>query len=375
MSIIFISCVLFIFYVYLGYPLFLFLSTYKKTIPLPSGVYTDDISILMVVCNEEKSIGRKIENLLSLNCHGNKKIVIVDDNSDDDTCNIIKQYKDKIHLIQSPERLGKANGINIGISAIDTELVLMVDCRQRIEKNALVYLSSWFLRGSNIGAVSGELMFELEDGSPFSDGMDGYWKYEKFIRKSEAKFSSVPGVTGAIYMLRRELFKKLPIDTLLDDVQIPMDCSYQGYRVVFDERAIAWDRPSTSSDSEKLRKIRTLSGNYQLVFRNPSWIMPGCHPLWWQFFSHKIARLIAPFVAILTIYLSWFLYQNNHFMYLIYFILTTTGVLLLPISLLYPNLISNKIIKILSSFLILNWFCVLAAFRYFLVGSKGAWKR
>lgn len=376
MIILFFLCILFVIYTYVGYPFILWVLTKDKAIEFPDHTYNKDITILMVVCNEEKNIENKINNLLSLKYKGNKKIIIVDDKSDDDTIKIINKFSDKVTLINSRTRLGKANGLNIGMDFVTTELVMLVDCRQRIEKKSLIYLSSWFDSSIDIGAVSGELMFEATSNNGISEGMDGYWKFEKFIRKSEAKINSVPGVTGAIYMLRTDLFTPLPLDTLLDDVLIPMQCSKQGFRVIFDERAVAWDKQSDSTKKEKLRKIRTLSGNYQLLLRNPTWIIPALHPIWWQFFSHKITRLLAPFFGITSLIIAFNQYMLSGSAFFLFYVLSAIIILmLLPLSLYYPAINKNRFIKLISSFLILNWFCVLAAIRFILFGSKGAWKR
>ncbi|MGA9131772.1 MAG: hypothetical protein WB384_07205, partial [Candidatus Sulfotelmatobacter sp.] len=68
----------------------------------------------------------------------------------------------------------------------------------------------------------------------------------------------------------------------------------QGKRVVFDPRARAWDSPDLGADLEFARKVRTLSGNYQLVQIAP-WLVSGENPVRFEFVSHKLFRLAAPF--------------------------------------------------------------------------------
>ena len=369
------TLIFFVFYVYVGYPFILWILTKNIKNVSPTNLYRGDISIVMVVCNEATSIAKKVENLYSLSFEsGDKKIFIVDDASTDETASIIRTQYPDVHLIQSKERLGKANGLNLAMSKVDTELVTLVDCRQEIEINSLVHMASWFVESPNMGAVSGELILRTENGNDFSAGMDGYWHYEKFIRKSEAKLNSVPGVTGALYMLRVSTFRPLPIDTLLDDVQIPMMCCEQGYRVGYDERAIAWDVPSTSIDREKIRKIRTLSGNYQLLHRFPRWILPGGHPIWWQFFSHKIARLLAPYAAIMTLFIALIEGIQGNKLLLCYAVIFMLGLSLQPLSKIFPVMNRVSVIKLTSSFITLNWFCILASFHYFSGIKSGSWK-
>ncbi len=147
-----ILCILFPIYVYVGYPLILFILSKTTTFTLPTDIYKKDISIVMIVCNEADNVDKKINNLLNLNYSGGEvKLIIVDDASNDETLSIIQSYGVRVHSISSPERLGKANGLNLAMAKIETELVMMVDCRQEIEDDALIYLSSWFERYPDMG--------------------------------------------------------------------------------------------------------------------------------------------------------------------------------------------------------------------------------
>ncbi len=368
-------CLFFVAYVYILYPLALYLLSKPKITIAPTVKYKGDITIVMVVCNEDTSVARKINNLQELKFNGGDiKIIVVDDASDDATVDVLSEFTG-VTVITSKARSGKASGLNLAMKEVDTELVMLVDCRQRLELDVLVHLTSWFVGNPKMGAVSGELMFETQGGNDFSSGMDGYWRYEKFIRKSEAAIASVPGVTGALYMLRASLFEEVPSNTLLDDVQIPMVVSNKGYRVGFDERAVAWDTPSVCAAKERSRKIRTLSGNYQLLFRFPEWIVPTGHPIWWQFFSHKIARLLAPLFALASFLLATIMFFQGSVWAGYYLAAFTAGLLIAPLSMRFNFLNKIPLTKFLTSFILLNWFCVLALVKYFSVSSSGAWKR
>ena len=104
-----------------------------------------------------------------------------------------------------------------------------------------------------VGVVSGELVFRADsEGSTAAQGIGAYWRYEKSIRKAEARFRSIPGATGALYAIRKELFQPIPESTLLDDVVIPMQAVAEGCRCVFEQRAVAWDTPSQSLGRESI---------------------------------------------------------------------------------------------------------------------------
>ncbi|MEY8200640.1 MAG: glycosyltransferase [Colwellia sp.] len=334
-----------------------------------------DITVLLIACNEEKVIAQKIDNIFSMDYpQDNIKLVIVDDASDDNTTTIIESNNDsRITLLKNSVRSGKAFGINLGMEKIDSELVMLVDARQYITLNAMKDLASWFHPESRVAAVSGALRLKPVD-SENPSGMDAYQKYEKFIRTSESLISGVPGVSGALYMLRKALFKPLPSDTILDDVLIPMQAAKAGYWIGYDERAIAWDVPSDDLKREKRRKTRTLQGNYQLLFRNLSWCVPGGHPLWFQYLSHKVSRLSAPFFAIGSLIVSMMLYQYGNDWAGIFFIVLTLAIVLYPLSLALPILNKNKLMRISSSFIALNWFNLLGFYHYLFAKKKQSWK-
>jgi len=121
------------------------------------------------------------------------------------------------------------------------------------------------------------------------------------------------GATGALYAVRRELLEAVPEGTILDDVYIPMQVVRKGKRVLFDARARAWDSPDLGADREFSRKVRTLSGNYQLVQLAP-WLLSRGNPIRFEFVSHKLLRLAVPFalaaVLVASIFLSGPIYRS-----------------------------------------------------------------
>ena len=71
-----------------------------------------------------------------------------------------------------------------------------------------------------------------------------------------------------------------------------------GFRVVFDERAHAYDRAPADSDAESRRKVRTLAGNFQILWLEPRLLLPWRNPVWFQYLSHKVGRLLAPYALL-----------------------------------------------------------------------------
>ena len=183
--------------------------------------------------------------------------------------------------------------------------MVLTDARQKIEPGAIRLLMENFA-DPEVGAVSGELMLGDPASGETGRGMGLYWQIEKQVRELEAYSGSVVGATGAIYAVRRELIVKVPADTILDDVFIPMNVARQKFRVLFDARARAWDTPDLGAEREFRRKVRTLTGNYQLLQLAP-WLLSRENPLRFEFTSHKLIRLVVPFALIAALVTAAFL--------------------------------------------------------------------
>jgi hypothetical protein len=77
-----------------------------------------------------------------------------------------------------------------------------------------------------------------------------------------------------------------------------MRCVLAGYRVVFNERARACDRAAADASTEARRKSRTLAGNWQILALEPALLLPWRNPVWLQYVSHKIGRLLVPYALV-----------------------------------------------------------------------------
>jgi poly-beta-1,6-N-acetyl-D-glucosamine synthase len=283
-------------YTYLGYAGWLWLRSRWRPRPVESGPFQPFVSIVMVVRNEAKVLESKLRNLLDLNYPADLvQIVVASDGSTDGTNEILSEYgkNSRVRVILLPQSRGKAAGLNDAIAAAQGEIVAFTDARQTIEPEAVRLLMENFA-DPHVGCASGELMLGDAESGEAAQGMGLYWGIEKEIRELEAASGSVVGATGAIYAVRRSLLVAVPPETILDDVYIPMHVLKQGARVVFDSRARAWDLPDLGTGREFARKVRTLSGNYQLLQLAP-WLLSSANPLRFEFVSHKLLRLVVPF--------------------------------------------------------------------------------
>jgi poly-beta-1,6-N-acetyl-D-glucosamine synthase len=298
--------VIVVLYVYIGYPLLAAAwarivkrATWRRG--FPAGCWPS-VSIIIAARNEAGRLRARVENLLGQDYPGGLEIIVVSDGSKDAPGASLAAFHDHVRLIELPPS-GKPAALNAGAQAARGDILVFADARQLFAPGAIVELVA-NLADPTIGGVTGELVLDCEvDGvaaadSTVGEGVGLYWKYEKSIRRNESRIWSTLGATGAIYAMRRSLWRPLPTATLLDDVLAPMRAVMGGYRVVFEERAIAFDCASKDAATEARRKTRTLAGNYQILGLEPRLLLPFVNPVWLQYVSHKVGRLIVPWVLI-----------------------------------------------------------------------------
>jgi len=353
-------------YTYIGYPILVFLLSKLISIPVVKDTeFTPNVSVIIIVYNGEFLLEKKINNILSSRYPAGKlDLFVLSDGSTDDTASILKRYENKINYQLVTERRGKSACLNDAVSSVDSDYIVFADVRQEFEKDTIRNLISP-LADATVGAVSGELVFVDDDHNTFSKGIDAYWRYEKLIRNCEAKISSVIGVTGAVYSIKKSLYRPIPEGVILDDVLIPMQVIMSGHRVIFESSAVAYDKPSNDELNEKNRKIRTLAGNYQLVSLNPALLNPVKNKLFIQFVSHKILRLLGP-LFLISIFISNLLLLDQGVIYSIIFL---SQILLYTLFVLnkyqlFTSISRYLIVRVINTFVLLNWYSLLGFIEY-----------
>lgn len=362
-----------ILYTYLGYAAWLWVRAWFKSWPVQRGPMQPFVSIVMVVRNEEQILEQKMQNLLQLRYPPERyQIVVVSDGSSDRTAEILKSYAhdSRVLVMLNPLPSGKACGLNDALSLATGEIVVLTDARQMIEPQALAILAENFA-DAEVGCVSGELMLGDPTAGEAISGMGLYWRLEKMIRVLESRGGSVVGATGALYAVRREFIPALPPETILDDVYIPMEVVRQGKRVVFEPNARAWDTPSLGTDREFERKVRTLSGNYQLVQLLP-WLLSASNPIRLEFISHKLLRLVVPFALAVALVGSLLLpgeiYRSLLLLQVVFYGLGCLAWFRLSKGLL------GRLADVALTFVLLNT-AAAVAFLNFVTGRKVVWSR
>jgi cellulose synthase/poly-beta-1,6-N-acetylglucosamine synthase-like glycosyltransferase len=365
MKLIFWLCLAIVGYAYFGYAAWLWLYVRLRRRPILKRPIVPAVSIVIAARNEEANLPAKLENLRCLDYPREQlQIVVASDGSTDRTASILREQAAHVSSVILNESKGKAYALNEAVRLATGEILVFLDARQAVDENAISELVVCF-GDPEVGAVSGELLLE----APSADGLGIYWKIEKIVRKLESASGSVVGVTGAIYAIRREFYTEIPAGTILDDVFIPMNVARRGKRIVFQPSAIARDRLFSEKGKEFSRKVRTLTGNYQLLRLAP-WLLSPSNPLLFRFVSHKLLRLLVPLLLLLMLIASAFaagpFYRVIFWLQVLFYVSATFGML-------SPSTKKFKPVSIASTFVMLNAAAALA-FYNFAAGRKKVWR-
>ncbi len=361
-------------YIYIGYPGVIALVARLWARPVHRGRPRLPLTLLIVAHNEAGRIGARLENCLALRYDGPPpEILLGVDGASDGTAEAAAGYAGRVRLVRWRVRRGKAAVLNELIPRAHGEIVVLADARQIFHRDALRALVAPFA-DPRVGAVSGELVLRNHGGCAVGEGVGAYWRYEKWIRRNEARIDSTVGVTGAIYAIRRRLFSPIPEDTILDDVLIPMKIARQGYRVVFEPHAVAYDRAARSASEEITRKVRTIAGNVQLFAREPWLLHPLRNRLWIQTVSHKGLRLASPLLLGIAFTANLFLldrplYRLTFAAQVIFYLAALAGA---------STRNARRRLPLLSvpyAFCLLNWATVVAWLRFLTGTQRVTWER
>ena len=286
-------------YAYLGYPVLIALLARLRPQEI-TGEKNDElpkVSLIIAAHNEEKVIANKIKNSLSIDYPEELlSIVIVSDGSIDRTNEIINQFVSypRIKFLYYHPRRGKAKALNFGVANSESEIIVFSDANIWYEPDSIRMLVRYF-RDTSVGCVCGKVLLEKPKDSKEPIGEGTYMKYERFIHENESRFNTMIGTDGAMYAIRRELFKPIPEDAIVDDFIIAMRVIERDLRIVYEPKAIGYEEAASSVEQEFKRKARMIAGGFQSLGILKSVLNPLRHPIvFFQFGSHKFLRWLGP---------------------------------------------------------------------------------
>lgn len=254
-----------------GYPLFLWLLAKAKRRPVKKMEIFPFISIIIPSFNEGNVIERKIHNILALEYPRSQyEVIVVDSGSSDDTPQILEKYcKDgSIISIRHPKRLGKPQGINVGLAAAKGEIVVLTDADAFLNVESLKMLVRNFA-DENVGAVVGNLT--LDGNEPVNRMNSAFYKiFRQRAREWESEIDSASFFSGELLAFRKSLVDKIDEEVVSDDQFILFEIRKKGYRGICEKEAFVFERDVETLRGQINHKRRTLVGTLQVFSRNRS---------------------------------------------------------------------------------------------------------
>lgn len=300
----------FLAYTFFGYPLLLWLLSllrhhaHQRTEIFPS------VSLIIAVHNEAAGIARKLENCLQLDYPQDKlEILVASDGSRDSTAQIVCSFPaDRIRLVELPERRGKHHAQMIARDSSRGEILVFSDCSIHLPPDALRKIVSNFADPA-VGCVSSE--DRVVTAKDALQGEGSYIGFEMWLRRLESRVGSLVGASGSFFAARRDLCKDWHPGQS-SDFFIPLHTAEHGLRTVVDPESVGQYGLTRSEKAEFQRKVRTIVHGLDVLFHHLPLLNPFRYGLFsWQLASHKLARWMAPFAAVVLFVSNVFLWNDG----------------------------------------------------------------
>jgi cellulose synthase/poly-beta-1,6-N-acetylglucosamine synthase-like glycosyltransferase len=307
-------------YPYLIYPGLVYLISKGLNRAWKRGDSISRVTLIISVYNEENVIEKKIGNALSLEYpEGLLEIIVVSDGSTDRTNEIVSGFKDPRLVFKIfPERSGKTACLNRVIPEAKGEIVVFTDANSMFPPDSVPKLVRNFL-DNNVGLVTGWTKYTAGSTEEGTSGI--YSRLEMKTKYWESLISSCVGADGAIFAIRKNLYRLLD-DQDINDFVIPFHVLSQGKRVILDPDVYCFEEPSKGDREEYRRQARITNRTLRAILRNPGFLNPFSFGSFSLFLlSHKLLRFLVPFfitgaffvnlllIEISPIYISLFLIQ------------------------------------------------------------------
>jgi cellulose synthase/poly-beta-1,6-N-acetylglucosamine synthase-like glycosyltransferase len=304
-------------YIYFGYPALLWVMSKVRPRPVRAADVTPRMTFVIAAYNEENNIADKIANTLSLDYPAEQlEVLVVSNGSTDRTNEIVAAWSDpRVKLIALPKP-GKMQALNEGARVATGDVLVFTDADFLLDTHTLRLMASKFA-DPEVGGVCGARNTNVERGGDATGEGEGlYARWDKWQKTLESKIGSVFAADGLLYAIRRELY--VPIaDMHADDIVISTRVPLQGYRLLFEPNATAYERATVHAEQEFGRRIRVTNHSVRALLTLRSHLFThGFYSL--ELLSHKLIRHFIPFFLIP-------LFASNLFLSGLFYRLTLTG--------------------------------------------------
>ncbi len=227
------------------------------------------ITIGIPAYNEEKTIQRSIENIVSQNIKQEYEILVVTGGCTDNTDKIVRKLSKKynqIKLLSGKKRTGKAAAMNRLVREAKGKIIIQTDADVLIEKNSIKKILKHF-QDPKVGLVSGRPIPVIPESSVFYDWVR--MSYEKMhkIRLKELRERKFWHVTGYLCGIRKSAYVNIPPDSIIDDAVFGLLVWKNNWKINYEPEARVHVKPPLSVVDFIKQKGRNRAGYYQIKKR------------------------------------------------------------------------------------------------------------
>lgn len=284
-------------YTYAGYPSLLWLATRWFGRALYEEDATLALSVIVAARNEERHIAHKVRSVLEQDYPRERlECLVVSDGSTDGTEDRVRQLDDRrVRLLVQAEHRGKNAALNRAVAVCEGEVIVFTDANAVLGPGALRRLTRAFADPA-VGLVTGRGLYGT---GPDAAGIsNAYVRYESLLKRWESRLGYVAYADGALYAMRRRLFRTLPA-THVHDLVHPIDVALAGGRSVFQPDAFTVEPATPHSTQEYARQVRMVTQGMRVVALQAALLLRR-GLLWplWVLVSHRVLRwMTGPLLA------------------------------------------------------------------------------
>jgi cellulose synthase/poly-beta-1,6-N-acetylglucosamine synthase-like glycosyltransferase len=289
-------------YSYVMFPALVLLRGALVRRPHAAADVSPSVTVIVAAYNEAGRIVRKLRSVTAQDYPGRVSIIVASDGSDDGTQDIVAAMGEpRVRVLDLP-RGGKAAAIGAAVAAADGEILILSDANSIFGPDAIRRLVRAFA-DPEVGGVAGNQVYVRgEDVDAVAVGERSYWDFDRAMKQAQSDAGNVIAGTGALYAIRRDLFRPIP-PGVNDDFFLSLAVIDAGYRLVFEPGATAYEPVSSSRSLEYARRVRIMTRGLRCVAAVPRVLDPrrtGFYAL--QVFSHKVLmRVMAVPLAVLAL--------------------------------------------------------------------------
>jgi len=282
-------------FAYLGYPACLaLLARIAPRRPIRRGPQQPPLSIIIAVHNGETLLPGKLEATLALDYDGEREVLVASDASSDATDAIATSFAGRgVQLVRSEPRAGKEAAQAAGIAHAKGAILVFTDVGAEIERDALLRLVEPFA-DPEVGSVSSE------DVVSTSEGEGAYVRYEMALRRLESRATTLVGLSGSCFAVRRALCDNWRPD-LDSDFCTALETAARGLRAVSEPSARVRICALADARREWERKVRTVRRGLAVLSAYRGLLSPRTGRVAFSLWGHKVARFTSPFALLVLL--------------------------------------------------------------------------